>query len=193
MRHGSIPPVLGLLALLLGFGPAVADELAAWSALRAGGYVALMRHGDAPGGAGDPPGFRLEDCSTQRDLSERGRAQSRAVGEKFKAERIAIAKVLSSPWCRCMETARLMDLGAAEVAPAFSNSFALREQRSSLADAARLIIAGWKGPGTLMVVTHGANIDALTNYNPAQAEIVVVRTRANGTLGELGRIPAPER
>ena len=197
MRHGAvpysaIPPVLGLLALLLGFGTAVADELAAWSALRASGYVVLMRHGDAPGGAGDPPGFRLEDCSTQRNLSERGRAQSRAVGEKFKAERIAIAKVLSSPWCRCMETARLMDLGATEVAPAFSNSFVLREQRSSLADTARLIITGWKGPGTLMVVTHGDNIAALINYNPAQAEIVVVRAGSDGTLRQIGRVPAPE-
>jgi phosphohistidine phosphatase SixA len=151
-----------------------------------------MRHADAPGGAGDPPGFRLEDCSTQRNLSEQGRVQARAVGVRLKAERIAIAKLLSSPWCRCLETARLMNLGAAEIAPAFSNSFVLREQRVSLADAARLIIMGWKGPETLLVVTHGANIAALTNTNPAEAEIVVVRARSDETLREIGRIPPPK-
>src|SRR5262245_11610303 len=117
MRHCTIPIVLALLALpLVASAPAVADERAAWSALRSGGSVALVRHGDAPGGAGDPPGFKLEDCSTQRNLSAKGRVQAEAVGKRFKAEGIAVAKVLSSPWCRCLDTARLMDLGTAEVA-----------------------------------------------------------------------------
>ena len=193
MRQCTIPIVLGLLALLLGAsGPAVADERAAWSALRSGGSVALVRHGDAPGGVGDPAGFKLEDCSTQRNLSAKGRAQAEAVGRRFKTEGIAVARVLSSPWCRCLDTARLMDLGTAEVEPAFSNVFVLREQRAALTDAARRVINDWKGPQTLVVVTHGANIDALIGYNPAQGETVVVRSRPDGTVSEVGRIPAPE-
>src|SRR5262245_58797444 len=87
---------IGLLVAAALSTSAAADERAAWTALRAGGYVALMRHGDAPGGVGDPPGFRLDDCSTQRNLSPRGRAQARAMGVKLKAERIAIGKFISS-------------------------------------------------------------------------------------------------
>jgi broad specificity phosphatase PhoE len=193
MRHRPIVLVLGLLALLVAAsGPAVCDEQAAWSQLRSGGSVALVRHGDAPGGAGDPAGFNLEDCSTQRNLSEKGKAQAETVGKRFKAERIAVVKVLSSPWCRCLDTARLMDLGTVEVEQAFSNVFVLREQRAALTDGARRIIAGWKSPQTLVVVTHGANIEALLGYNPAQGETVVVRGRPDGTLSEVGRISAPE-
>ncbi len=82
-----------IFALLLGFCSTAeivaADEAAgAWKALRAGGHVALMRHADAPGGAGDPPGFRVDDCATQRNLSEKGRADTAKIGERLKQEGI---------------------------------------------------------------------------------------------------------
>ena len=94
---------------------AATDGEAAWSALRRGGFVALMRHADAPGGAGDPPGFKLEDCTTQRNLSEKGQANARAVGTRLKAEGIVIGRLLSSPWCRCLDTARLLEIGPVEI------------------------------------------------------------------------------
>ncbi|XSC46512.1 hypothetical protein ACF1BQ_012260 [Bradyrhizobium sp. RDT10] len=86
-----------IFALLLGFGStaevAGADDAAnAWKALRAGGHVALMRHADAPGGVGDPPGFRVEDCATQRNLSEKGRADAEKIGSRLKREGIAFEK-----------------------------------------------------------------------------------------------------
>lgn len=86
-----------------------------WSLLQQGdrGYVVMMRHALAPG-TGDPPNFRLEDCSTQRNLSAQGRAQARRIGEAFRRRGIKVARVLSSQWCRCLETARLMNLGAVE-------------------------------------------------------------------------------
>jgi phosphohistidine phosphatase SixA len=185
-----------VLLCLLGFpaARAAADEAAAWTALREGGHVALMRHALAPGGAGDPPGFRLGDCATQRNLSAEGRADAAAVGAMLWGEEIVIGRVLSSPWCRCVDTARLMELGAVEIEPTFSNAFVLRERRGELAAGARAIIAGWRGPGTLLVVTHGANIQALTGGgNPASGEIVVVSAGADGTIREVGRIPVPER
>jgi hypothetical protein len=85
-----------IFALLLGFGGtaevACADEAAnAWKALRAGGHVALMRHADAPGGVGDPPGFRVGDCATQRNLSEKGRADAEKIGLRLQQEGIAFA------------------------------------------------------------------------------------------------------
>src|ERR1041384_8674803 len=79
------------------------DAADAWRALRAGGDVALMRHADAPGGVGDPPGFRVEDCTTQRNLSEKGRADAAKIGARLKREAVAFDRILSSPWCRCQD------------------------------------------------------------------------------------------
>ena len=93
-----------ILALLLGFCTAdiaSADEAEApWTALHAGRHVALMRHTDAPGGAGDPPGFRVDDCATQRNLSAKGRADAARIGARLRSEGIAVERILSSPWCR---------------------------------------------------------------------------------------------
>jgi phosphohistidine phosphatase SixA len=177
------------IAFTLASTPATADPAAAWAALRRGGHVALLRHADAPGGAGDPPGFKLDDCSTQRNLSDKGRADAAAVGAEVKAKRVAFSKIVSSPWCRCLETARLMDLGPAEVEPAFSNAFVLRDRRDELKQGATAFLKAWAG-GTLLVVSHGANIQALTGVNPASGEIVVVNPQTT-PLTVIGRIPAP--
>ena len=180
---------LVLFALLLAVPSAAdtarADDTAAWAALRAGAHIALMRHTDAPGGAGDPPGFRLEDCATQRNLSDKGRADAARIGARLKAEGIGIEKILSSPWCRCMETARLLQLGPVEAAPPFSNVFVLRDQMEALTAGARAVIDAWKGSGILLVVTHGANIFALTGVSPASGEIVVVRGGSREAVGRL--------
>ena len=78
-----------------------------WDLLRAGGCVVLMRHAVTVAGVGDPPGFRLDDCSSQRNLSDAGRQQARALGEAFQRERVQLAEVRSSAWCRCVDTAQL--------------------------------------------------------------------------------------
>jgi phosphohistidine phosphatase SixA len=185
MSHIRLALFALVLALSVATHPARADDTAAWAALRAGSHVALMRHTDAPGGAGDPPGFRLEDCATQRNLSDKGRADAAKIGARLKAEGIRIEKILSSPWCRCMETARLLQLGPVEAAPPFSNVFVLRDQTESLTAGARAVIDAWKGSGILLVVTHGANIFALTGVSPASGEIVVVRGGGGEAVGRL--------
>jgi len=153
-----------------------ADDAAnAWKALRAGGHLALMRHADAPGGAGDPPGFRVDDCATQRNLSEKGRADAVKIGVRLKQEGIAFGKILSSPWCRCKDTATLLDLGTVEAEATFGNVVVLRDQREGLTGGARALIARWTAGGNLLVVTHGANIQALTGVWLASGEIVVVK------------------
>jgi phosphohistidine phosphatase SixA len=88
-----------------------------------------MRHADAPEGAGDPPGFKLDDCSTQRNLSERGRADAVAMGAQIRANGVSFARIVGSPWCRCIETARLMHIGPVDIELAFSNAFVLRDRR----------------------------------------------------------------
>lgn len=177
-----------LVAVVITAHNASADDIAAWEALRAGGHVALMRHTEAPGGAGDPPGFRLDDCATQRNLSAKGRADAAAIGARIKAEGVAFDKVLSSPWCRCLETATLMDVGPVEAERTFGNAFVLHDQREALTAGARTIIEAWRGPGTLLVVTHGANIRALIGLSPAQGEIIVVRSGSGGPIEPVGHI-----
>jgi phosphohistidine phosphatase SixA len=169
-----------ILTFLLGFCGTVevagADDAAdAWKALRAGGHVALMRHADAPGGVGDPPGFRVDDCATQRNLSEKGRADAEKIGSQLKGEGIAFEKILSSPWCRCIDTARLLNLGTVETEATFGNVVVLKDQRQTLTAGARALVAQWTSGGNLLVVTHGANIQALTGAWLASGEIVVVK------------------
>jgi len=169
-----------IFTVLLGFCGTVevagADDAAdAWKALRAGGHVALMRHADAPGGVGDPPGFRVEDCATQRNLSEKGRADAEKIGSELRGEGIAFEKILSSPWCRCIDTARLLNLGTVETEATFGNVVVLKDQRQTLTTGARALIAQWTAGGNLLVVTHGANIQALAGVWLASGEIVVVK------------------
>jgi len=181
-----------ILTFLLGFCGTVevagADDAAdAWKALRAGGHVALMRHADAPGGVGDPPGFRVDDCATQRNLSEKGRADAEKIGSQLKGEGIAFEKILSSPWCRCIDTARLLNLGTVETEATFGNVVVLKDQRQTLTAGARALVAQWTSGGNLLVVTHGANIQALTGAWLASGEIVVVKGGSD-RAGPAGRL-----
>ena len=178
-----------LLGLCTAADIASADEAeTAWTALRAGRHVALMRHTDAPGGVGDPPGFRLDDCATQRNLSAKGRADAARIGARLRSELIAVERIVSSQWCRCMDTATLLELGPVETEPTFGNVVVLREQATSLIAGARAVIDKWAGSGNLLVVTHGANIRALTGIAPASGEIVVVRSGSGGNIEPVGRL-----
>jgi phosphohistidine phosphatase SixA len=183
-----------LLALLCISSAAGAEEASGvWAALRGGGHVALVRHAGTAGGSGDPPGFKLEDCATQRNLTDKGRAQARALGERFRAEGVAAGKVLSSQWCRCRETAALMGLEEIQPAPTFNNAFTFRDRVDELTAGARAIVAAWSGPATLVVLTHGANILPLTGIMPEEGGMVVVKPEpvAPERLRVLGRIQAP--
>jgi phosphohistidine phosphatase SixA len=94
-----------VLALVLPAPAAAADAL--WDLLRGGRQVVVMRHAVTTPGVGDPPGFRLGDCPTQRNLTDAGRDDARRVGAAFRSRGIPVGRVLSSRWCRCLETAQL--------------------------------------------------------------------------------------
>jgi phosphohistidine phosphatase SixA len=163
------------MALALAGGSAdAADDTAAWAALRGDGHVALIRHASAPGPAGDPAGYKLDDCATQRNLSEQGRAEARALGERFRMERVKVGKIVSSQWCRCRQTAELMNIGPIEDASTFNNAFVLNIKRDELTAGARAMISAWRGPGTLVVVTHGENIQLMLGLRPREGEVIVV-------------------
>lgn len=177
----------GLLALLT--LPALAGE-AAWGALRQGGAVALIRHARAPG-TGDPAGFRLEDCATQRNLSEDGRFEARALGERLRAERVQVAEVRSSRWCRALDTARLAFPALTIVTdPGLDSSFDdQRGARDGRTAALRTMVEGWRGrPDTLALVTHQVNVTALTGAFLAEGDIVVLRPKPDGGFSLIGTI-----
>jgi phosphohistidine phosphatase SixA len=157
----------------------------AWPAI-ADGAIVLFRHADAPG-VGDPPGFKLNDCRTQRNLDEAGRAQARRIGQTFRERGIAVGAVRSSQWCRARETADLAFPGQRQDEAAFNSFFANREVEPAQTAAARRLLSRWKGPGAMVVVTHQVNITALTGVAPMSGEGVVVRHSADG-LQVVGRI-----
>ena len=166
----------------------VLGQLPPWPALGKDGIV-LFRHADAPG-TGDPPQFRLGDCSTQRNLSERGRLQAQELGARFRARSVVVGQVLSSQWCRTLDTAELAFPGRVQPAPAFNSFFnedAAQSARQTAA--ARAVLAAWRGPGVLVVVTHQVNITALTGVFPASGEGIVVRAAPSGALEVVGRLP----
>lgn len=174
------------LFLLLLSGQAMADEAAAWRALSQGGHVALMRHALAPG-TGDPPGFQLDACDSQRNLSAQGREQARRIGERFREQEVNVTAVLASRWCRALDTARLLGLGEVVPTPALDSFFRDRGEAEDSTRAARRLIHEWDRKGTLVLVTHQVNISALVGGGVGSGEIVVVRPREE-VLSVVGRI-----
>lgn len=152
-------------------GSARADERL-WDLLKGGGQVVLIRHTITTPGAGDPPGMRLDDCASQRNLTDAGRRHARRTGEEWRARKIPVERVLSSPWCRCLETARLA-FGKAETSQALSNLFGRYENREPQVRALRELVSK-TGKGNLVLVTHGSTISALTGISPDTGEMVIL-------------------
>jgi phosphohistidine phosphatase SixA len=185
--------VLALLAWGLVAQPApapAADEAELFEALRTGSAAALLRHALAPG-IGDPAEFRLDDCATQRNLSAAGRDQARAIGERLRAQGITQAEVYSSQWCRCLETARLLDLGAVAELPALNSLYGDRTSEGEQTAALRDFLSAATRAGPVVLVTHQVNITAMTGQGARSGEIVVVALPFEGEGSVLGRITPP--
>jgi broad specificity phosphatase PhoE len=182
-----MPFIRCLLLTVLFTTPALADE-AVWEALAGGGHVVLMRHALAPG-TGDPANFRIDDCSTQRNLDDTGRQQARATGAAFRERDIPVAAVYTSQWCRCRETAELLELAPVEDLPALNSFFQARERRGPQTEAARAFIAGLPlDGGNVVMVTHFVNIGALVGESVSSGELVVAERGADGALSVVGTI-----
>lgn len=178
-----------LLLCLLSFSRAwAADDDEVWSALKSGHHVVLIRHAVTEPGSGDPPGFTLGDCATQRNLSDQGRNDARRIGEAFRSRGIPVAQVLSSRWCRCLDTARLA-FGSASPTPMLDSMFNDDEQiaKKKIREV-HALLAHRPASGNLILVTHNRNILALTGVSPASGEMVVVTPEPVGTLRLIGRI-----
>ena len=159
-----------------------------WRLLREGGCVVLMRHAQTEPGLGDPPGFTLGQCRTQRNLSADGREQSRRVGEAFRREDIAIAAVRSSAWCRCVDTAQLA-FGRHALWPALNSFFQGQGDNDAQTREVLDTVATLRAPVNWVLVTHQVNISALTGEYPAMGELFATRPdpSAPGRLRVLAR------
>ena len=141
--------------------------------LEDGGKLIFIRHAYAPGN-GDPAGFNLNDCSTQRNLSEDGRKQAQRIGEFFNKNKIEIGKVLSSEWCRCRETAKIAFKNYST--NSFLNSFyssKFSKNKKKQIKAFNNYIKNLKSKKNLILVTHYVFISEVLNYGPSSGEIVV--------------------
>lgn len=151
------------------------------------GVIAIMRHALAPG-TSDPAGFRLDDCSTQRNLDDRGRAQARAIGTAIRDAGIRVDRVLTSQWCRCRETAEMLDLAPAEDLPALNSFFEDRSRADAQTEELRRVLAALPPDETVMLVTHQVNITALTGRGVGSGEVFVLELSETGAIEVLDEI-----
>lgn len=173
---------LALVVALAASANAAADEKL-WSLLKGGGQVVLIRHTVTTPGAGDPPNMKLDDCSTQRNLTDEGRRHAERIGAEWRKRRIPLERVLSSPWCRCLETARLAYGKVDGVERSLDNLFARYESRERQVKDLRALIAGHSGKGNLVLVTHGSVVLPLTDIQPGTGEMVILsRGKVAGRL-----------
>ena len=169
-------------------GTAAAEDAALWLALRDGGHVSLIRHALTPG-IGDLGNFTLNECSRQRNLSSSGRAQARRIGDRFRANGLALANIYTSQWCRYRETAGLFALGPANDLPALNSFFERPGQRAPQTEVLRRWTAEQALAGMpVLLVTHQVNSAALTGTQPTSSELVIFKRIPDGFLSVAGTL-----
>ena len=162
--------------------------------LQSSDYVLLMRHTLAPG-VGDPANYSLQDCKTQRNLNAEGRAQAVFVGEWLKKQGVKNAEVHSSVWCRCKDTAALLNFGEYKVEPALASFFDDMSKGKESHLKLQRFIAGKiksKGDKALIMVTHHVNILEFMGENIASGDMVLAKVNPKGELISYKLIPRPE-
>ena len=178
MIRNNVPHIFFLTFLFLILN--ISSTLADWQPVKEGNKIILIRHSIAPG-SGDPFGFQIKDCKTQRNLSKEGIDQSKKIGKLFKINQIKIDQVLSSQWCRCKDTAKYAFKNYKEFS-ALNSTFQppydknAKKQIKELKD----FIQKWNGKGdNLVLVTHYVIITSITDVAPRSGEIVIIDKNFN--------------
>ena len=187
---------LAACAWLAGSGIAHADDAALLAELRQGGVAILMRHTQTTPGVGDPPGWRLADCASQRNLDGSGVAHAKRIGRWYVEKKLRPTQVRHSPWCRTRDTARLA-FGRGDDWPALSNIFEDRGNADAQAAEVRRYVATLRRGELVVLVSHGSSIRHVVDVSLAPGEAVVVRgdaknlAEAAAPLVVLGRLQVP--
>jgi phosphohistidine phosphatase SixA len=178
--------LVAFLCVGLGLANAAANssQSALIDALKSGGHILLLRHAQTVPGTGDPPNFKLGDCSTQRNLSDEGRAQAKRIAESLAAQGVRFSRTFTSQWCRCRDTAKLMSSNVEDFA-ALNSFFSERNTEPAQTREVRARAKRLPARETWLMVTHQVNITALTGLTPAMGEGVIVRARDWKVVGSL--------
>jgi phosphohistidine phosphatase SixA len=180
--------MIRIFVIVLSFlivGPATATE-AGWALLRSGGQIVLLRHGYAPG-SGEPANFDIENCATQRNLSDRGQQQARRIGALFAARAGPIDHVETSRFCRCRDTARIGFRDEEVIENEALDWIADDPGNDARIEQVRQQILSYSGSRILIMVTHEEMIRELVGAGAHEGEAVIV-SRGNDALGVAGRI-----
>jgi phosphohistidine phosphatase SixA len=165
-----------------------ADQSEVIDRLKAGGHILMIRHALAPGN-GDPPNFKIGDCATQRNLNDTGRNQARSIGMWLRNNGITSARVYSSQWCRCLETARLLDLGPVQELAALNSFYERAQDREPNLRALNDFISQQPVNGELIIlVTHFVTIADIagTGVSSGGGALLALHTDAPYTF--VGRL-----
>ncbi|MFZ3322582.1 MAG: histidine phosphatase family protein [Usitatibacter sp.] len=188
MRLQSFAVPIALLAALAAAGArANDDEL--WRLLKEDGQVVLMRHTVTTPGVGDPPGMRVDDCSTQRNLTEQGQRHAKAIGQAVRAHGVAFDRVYSSPMCRCLDTA-VLAFGHVDKGQATGNPNASVEEPARQVRDMRALVTEKHRGGSVVLVSHSSTIFAVTGINLKPGEMLVVTPKGDGNFEVRGRLMA---
>jgi phosphohistidine phosphatase SixA len=156
--------------------------------MKDGGHILMIRHALAPG-TGDPANFRIGDCTTQRNLDDRGRNQARSIGDWLRTQGIGSARVYSSQWCRCLETAKLLEMGSVTELQALNSFYELTQNREPNLKALRKFIAEQPSNGDLIIlVTHLVTISAIANEGVSSGEGVLLKLSVDAPYEIVGRL-----
>jgi phosphohistidine phosphatase SixA len=186
-----ITPLIFLLGYFCVSGQAVASLA---NDLQDGQHVLLMRHADAPG-YGDPAGYVISQCATQRNLGDYGKKQARAIGAWLSNQGIQKAEVFSSPWCRCLETASLLNKGPVKIELSLGSFFDDMSLEKNQTKALEIFIKNElakQSKTPLILVTHHVNIQAYTGKVVGVGDMVLVRVNKNGEYLSHIMYPSPK-
>lgn len=168
-------------------GSCNAGERQLWEALKDGSAVVLIRHALAPG-IGDPDQFTIDECASQRNLNEAGRHQAHKIGVLFRANGVKNADLHSSEWCRCIDTAQLMELGIIKKLKFLNSFFQSYDRRDFQTYEAMNWIIKAKKIKPIILVTHQVNITALTGIYPSSGELIFIKINPSRKVTVLGTI-----
>ena len=165
-----------------------ADQSDVINRLKAGGHILMIRHALAPGN-GDPPNFKIDDCATQRNLDDTGRDQARSIGVWLRNNDVTSARVYSSQWCRCLETARLLNLGPVQELAALNSFYERTQDRGPNLKALNDFISQQPVKGELIVlVTHFVTISGIAGTGVSSGEGVLLALHEEAPYTVVGRL-----
>ena len=164
-----------------------AEENELWQTLKKPNHFVMIRHALAPG-TGDPGNLTIGDCSTQRNLSAEGRKQAQKIGQMFRKHGISTAEIYSSQWCRCLDTAALLELGPVMELQSLNSFFRNYKDKDIQTRALTQWLAGKKLTAPHILETHQVNITAFTKVYPSSGEMVIIRKENAGEFSVLGTI-----